>query len=279
MNLKKEKFIFDFDGTITNVAEEAKDYPNLFSKRLADMAGIPFDIFNPLMQQYMQEVRNDANVGWTMFGKIVAPAQADLYVLAEAGRNRLLDAYHRGEIEELKGYKIPDNINKLAFQLFNEISVKLPTVFNEGAAELLNKLKQDSGGIVVVTNSKTDKVYHKLDLLGVKDIEVIGDAKKYVITAEETMYLPGLDRPIYTQRGKYVSVLEDLAREKGFNPEQTTIVGDIYEFDLMPAEVTGKPYGLVLTNEANNAAKHELQHLETLRNARVIQHIGELLDN
>lgn len=97
---------------------------------------------------------------------------------------------------------------------------KLKTHFRPGATDFLMSLLK-VGPLIVITNSKTEKVQSKLATLKesnptLPDIDVRGNAEKYTIIPEfpiDSIAIkldckPHLTRPVFTQRGRVLQSLK-----------------------------------------------------------------------
>src|SRR3989338_5962805 len=111
---------------------------------------------------------------------------------------------------------------------------------------------QEFAPTYVVTNSETDAVQGKINLLGtdVSRITVLGGAKKYVLDDEwtalpESLEEPGFGRPLYLRRRNYADILSRVMKEKGVAPEQVLVAGDIYELDLLLPQHLGMHIALL----------------------------------
>lgn len=122
--------------------------------------------------------------------------------------------------------------------------------FRPHAAEALDRIVAAATRVVVVTNSRTDHVAHKVDQLGLQHRErvtVVGNASKFWVDPQASsdprfvglptaQQLAGLKRPVWLKRSKYFEILAGLWAETGTTPQDTLVCGDIYELDLaLPA--------------------------------------------
>jgi FMN phosphatase YigB (HAD superfamily) len=232
-----ELVVLDFDGTLTDVDKEAVDYVRLVQEAVGKDAGLSQSEIVERWKHASREVEsNPTQHGWLMGGKIVAPAYADPLIMSRTVANLVFDS---------AGVLMDDEERSATLEgYFHNNYSSLGTVFKPGADEALHKIK-DAFDTVVVTNSKTDKVEHKLSVLGDHgDVPVHGDAKKYRLVDDwdavpVSVEPAGFGRELFLRRKMYGDVLEGLMEERGIGPEQVAVVGDIYELDLLLPEHMG----------------------------------------
>jgi phosphoglycolate phosphatase-like HAD superfamily hydrolase len=241
--------ILDFDGTFTRVDEEAAPFEEVYKANLADLLGKSIDEAWATEAAHIRD--RPHGFGWTVEGKIVAPATSDPYLLASAVAQRVFDA-----AGILKNVAFRAEVTQA---LYRDAYKYTRTAFKQEAKGVLEALLASNIRVVVVTNSHTEVVQRKLDTLapeGRLKLEVVGDAKKYVVdepvpTDEHfealpaTRNLPELNRPVYLRRGRYYEVLRRIWRAAGSGPERTLVCGDIYELDLALPEALGAHVHLV----------------------------------
>jgi FMN phosphatase YigB (HAD superfamily) len=231
-----ESIVLDFDGTFTRVDEEAAPFVEGFREDLNALIGERVD--REWQEAWAHIARDPNSHGWQWGGQIVAPSHADPYIQATSiaqyifdSRKIFLDLDRRGEALQA---------------LYANNYRKAHTIFRDEARSVVEALVATGIPVVVVTNSHTDAVSAKLDTLaprGRERIEVIGDAKKYVVcdpeplddrfsSLEDELYIDDLARPIYLRRGKYFEALSAIWARTGARPETTIVCGDIFELDL-----------------------------------------------
>src|SRR3989338_5374569 len=234
-----EVIVWDFDGTATNVDQEAISFVVGYKEGFAKALSLSPRILNPFWRIIEKRVReNPTQHGWTVNGKIVAPAYADPLVECRTIADLLL--LEHGEYQHN-----PKKRDELLYKLFKENYPKCTIVFKEDAAAAF-MASQEFAPTYVVTNSETDAVQGKINLLGtdVSRITVLGGAKKYVLDDEwtdlpESLEEPGVGRPLYLCRRNYADILSRIMKEKGVAPEQVLVAGDIYELDLLLPQQLG----------------------------------------
>ena len=228
--------ILDFDGTFTNVDEEAIPFLAEYRRGFETLIGQPVDEVWAAAQATVQK-DPDAH-GFSFEGRIVAPSHADPYILATSVAHLVL--------AELG---IEDRAPGLE-GLFKSAYAASATVFRPDAGDVLDALLARGGPMYVVSNSHTESVRTKLTRLRPNVLEtlpVIGNARKFFLVAPdppdarfeavpEAMDVEHLARPVYLRRGLYYEQLRRIWQETGVEPNQTLVCGDIFELDLaLPA--------------------------------------------
>lgn len=241
-NGRTRLLILDFDGTMTDAEAEGGPFRLGYLEDLATLTGLALEEVHVLAARFDAEVAAHQEMyGWMYGGHIVAPASVDPYLRIMPVARKILD--HAGAIpSELDRSRLLDGI------LYKYNYQKTVVAFRPGAAEFLEPLKQTPGlETYVVTNSHTEPVARKLDILGARPdgsnglhwlaARVHGRARKYVVEqafdrVPESMQLPGLSRPILLRRPHYAQVLEQLCLQHHAQIQDVTVVGDIFELDL-----------------------------------------------
>ncbi len=245
--------VLDFDGTFTQVEEEAAPFEEVYRSNVADLLGRNVD---EAWQREAAWIRGRPNeFGWNVDGKIVAPATSDPYLLSTAIAHRVFDG---AGVLQNRPFRA-----EIAQALYREAYKYTRTSFKPEAKSVLETLLATGTRVFVVTNSHTEVVARKLDELnptGRERLEVVGDAKKYVIdepvlspedcaafaSVPETRELPGLPRPVYLRRGRYYEALCRIWKETGSSADRTLVCGDIYELDLALPEALGAEIHLIV---------------------------------
>jgi phosphoglycolate phosphatase-like HAD superfamily hydrolase len=233
--------VLDFDGTFTDAAAEGAPFVQHFRRRLSEELG------RDVMEAGWAEVEagvlaSNEEHGWEVGGRVVAPATADPYLLANFVARRLCD---RLGVMTDKAERA-----KLLDALYREAYAQVGMAFKPEAKEVLEALLETGLPVHVVTNAHTDTVEAKLTKLaprGRERLRVSGDARKFLIeppttsdaifeAVPETVQVAALVRPIHLRRGRYYDALRRIWNETDTSPETTLVAGDIYELDLaMPA--------------------------------------------
>jgi len=277
--------ILDFDGTLTDTDKEAVPFLRMYTGRFADRIGMPVERLNTWAGLVQAEVLADPTTGWLVDGKIMAPACADPYVLNQTVYDEIIERLRDNRLPN-EGYEIPepgDQTQEFMTELFRECYGHTDIAFRPQAKEFLDDLVSKHR-VAIVTNSGTDKVIKKLTHLGNYNgkVKVIGNAKKYVPTdfppsIPEEVEINGFPRPVVMRRGHYFMVLEGLDVNDGFTPENTTVVGDIYELDLALPEHLGYR-GVLLETDGTRACEFPyFASQPNLHLAKDFQEIKEVL--
>ncbi len=233
--------VLDFDGTFTDAAAEGAPFVQHFRWRLSEELG------RDVMEVGWAEVEagvlaSNEEHGWEVGGRVVAPATADPYLLANFVARRLCD---RLGVMQDKAERA-----KLLDALYREAYAQVGMAFKPEAKEVLEALLDTGLPVHVVTNAHTATVEAKLTKLaprGRERLQVSGDARKFLIeppsapdavfaALPETMQVEALVRPVHLRRGHYYDALRRIWNATDTSPETTLVAGDIYELDLsMPA--------------------------------------------
>jgi FMN phosphatase YigB (HAD superfamily) len=235
-----ECIVLDFDGTFTQVDEEAAPFVDAFRAGLREHVGeermAGWDRAAARIEQEPERY------GWEYDGVVVAPAHADPYVRCTTIGQLLLDE---------KGVT-PGRRTEILQALYKSCYPLSLTVFRPEAKRVVEAIVQSGIPVFVVTNSATEHVRAKIDALdpvGKKQIDVRGDARKFVLhepdkahpmfaALPERTTVQGLPRPVFLRRGYYFEQLRKIWDETGTGPETTIVCGDIFELDLaMPARL------------------------------------------
>lgn len=276
------KVIWDFDGTITLEWVEAIPFREKFFELYAATTGIDVDKVKEIYETIAyRSVLTDNAAGWNIGGNIVCPATSSEYVLTTTIFQHMYNYAKEGKFNEYNEEiaKMDDAALRI---IYPEAYAHSGIEFKKGAKSVLEAYKDRS---VIVTNSADGPVRKKLEMLGVEGIPIYTNAAKFIITGgmtdvPETIQPEGFPRPIHLQRGKYRAVLETLAKE-GFRPEETTVVGDVFELDLALPQQLG--YNIVAVdnrtvNHPTGLPDHEVFYLKNTKPAtRIIADLRDLL--
>lgn len=241
--MRVDTVVLDFDGTFTDVEIEAAPFTAAYRSDLEDLLGR--DVSRLWSEEEQVILSKPADFGWQFGGKVVAPANADPYLLATAVTQRIFD-----RLAVLSSAPLRTDVSQ---SLYRNAYRYTATSFRPEAREVLEALLATKAHVFVVTNSHPEVVAKKIDALSPKGrerLEVFGDAKKYVVdeasptdarfaAVPETKRLPGLEsRPVFLRRGRYYEVLRAIWKNTGTSPENTLVCGDIWELDLaLPQEL------------------------------------------
>lgn len=235
-------FISDFDGTLTDNQAVAEQYFQAYTAAMAADLNIPVSDARARMTAAQQQVMNKpAQYGWQIDGQTVASV-GDHMILARVAAEIVLDAVGplEGNFEHMRRY----------FEIASEGS---GSVFRPGTGEYIRTLSR-LGRLVIVSNSGTEIVSHKLDRAFPDiEIEIIGGAKKYQleplpvsIKMPASMQPEAFPRPVLLQRGFYYQALEKAADPQ---PLQSiaAVIGDVFELDLALPAALGLPIAMLTT--------------------------------
>jgi FMN phosphatase YigB (HAD superfamily) len=271
--MKNKIVILDFDGALTLVNEEAKPFLVSFKKDIANLLNKK-DIDKEWKKAKREILQNPDKYGWEYKGRIVAPANADDYVLATATAKFLLD-----ETEDLMDKNKRDDTLQ---QIFHRNYPKSGIVFKKETKEVLEELIKRMP-VFIVTNSRPDTVMNKIEKLnpqGKEKIKIFGDAQKYSINSDfdavpETMTINGLKRAIFLRRKKYFDVLNQIWKATSVKPEQTLVIGDIFELDLALPAILGCNIFLVVNS---NTPSYEKEAVSVLFKGYASKNIKDILN-
>jgi len=235
--------VLDFDGTFTDVHEEARDFPAAYRADVGDIAGR--DVAEAWAEAERTIAGDPDRYGWDVDGKLVAPANADPYIHSTAVATLVFK-----KLGILQSARLRTDIVQV---LYKKAYEQTRTAFRPHAREVIESLLRTGLPIVIVTNAHTEMVLKKLDDLGVpqdRRPHVHGEARKFIAGAlphpdpvfdslPETTRVEGLARPVYVRRAHYYRALKKIWDENPeAGPQSTLVAGDIYELDLaLPAQL------------------------------------------
>jgi FMN phosphatase YigB (HAD superfamily) len=250
--------VLDFDGTFTDSEAEGAPFAAAFPYVLAWRQQAPSE----LVEQWSEAVRwvaaQSPEEGWFMNGKHAAPADADPYIRCSMAGLRLLRQLQIGGDDAARGAIL----NATYAEAYRHSAI----VFRPHATESLDRIVAAADRVVVVTNSRTDHVAHKVDQLGLRQrdkVTVVGNAMKFWVdpaevsdprfaALDEVQRFAGLQRPVWLKRSRYFQILDRLWTESGTSPDETLVCGDIYELDLaLPGQLGAR---IALMQRANTYA-------------------------
>lgn len=254
-----QNLIFDFDGTMTDLDQEAAPVIDSFRQGLEEHLGESLDA--RINKTHQEMLPGDS---WYVNGHPAVRWDADPYVQISTVADRIY--------EELSDDDAQQRAQALTALFRNAQNANGQTHWRTNVKQFLQRAPAHVN-LAVVTNSETASVEEKLAGIGQEDIPVIGDAKKYVLsdTPEEQKHGP---RTIRLDRPHYRGLLEELAQEHGFTPETTVVAGDIYEFDLAVPQALG--YGIILA-WPHGDAQHDIRAVKKYPRGRVVDNYTDLL--
>lgn len=229
--------ILDFDGTCTDVEQEAEGFLRGYKQDLARTLGRD-DVEEAWDAAAARVLAAPAEHGMVIGGHRVAPP-VDPYLLATA-------------IGTLLG---PDLDDAETERLFKENYRFTTTAFKPGARAVVEALIAADVDFHVVTNSDPATVGRKLDALapaGRDEIHLHGNARKFLVTdpvlhadcarfaaVPATIHVEGWPRAIHPRRGHYHDVLTSIWSAGASAPTDTLVIGDVFELDLLLPAVLG----------------------------------------
>ena len=255
--------ILDFDGTFTDVQQEAAPFERVYLQNLNDL--LARDVSDLWREEQAAILSRPADFGWEFAGQKVAPATADPYLLATATAIRIFDT-----LGVLRHLELRTEITQV---LYREAYKHTVDVFRPDARQVLEHIVNSGRKTFVVTNSDTEIVKRKLRGLaarGSERVTVVGNARKYMITDADPMderflsvpperKVDGLPRSVLLRRGRYYEALRNLWASTGTTPERTLVCGDIYELDLALPDALGSSIHLVLRRNALDYERNAIQ--------------------
>ena len=270
--MKNKIVVLDFDGTLTQVKEEAKPFLKSFKKDYANF--LSKDNLDKEWEEIEKEIlKNPEQYGWKDKGLIIAPAKVDDYILASVVAQVLLDKYDV--------FKKDKERDEIVHQIFRQNYLKSKICFKKEAKEVLEKLIKKLP-VFIVTNSRPDAVLNKIQVLnplGKEKLKIFGEAQKNWLDANfdlvpEFIKIQGLERKIYLRRKRYYDVLNQIWEQSSVKPEQCLIVGDVFELDLvLPAKLGCNIF--LITN--SQTPDYEKQAVKDLFKGYVSEDIRDIL--
>lgn len=244
--------VLDFDGTLTDVDTHAPAF--YAASRLALGAMLDWD---EETQQREWSRAFDAitqlppTASWIVEGREVCPASADPYMIANSVTHRLL-GQQRPELPAAERVARVLEVHHAAYQ-------HVTPEFRPDARRVLETLLAEGYSVRVVSNSRTQAIERMLDSLdfeGRERVVVCGEAGKFSVCGtmvpdvrflalpESAEWWEG-GRAILLRRGQYFDVLRSIWDATGTSPQQTLVIGDIFELDLAMPSALGAHVHLV----------------------------------
>ncbi|APR84803.1 Hypothetical protein A7982_10152 [Minicystis rosea] len=235
--------VLDLDGTLTDLPHEAPAFNATFPALVADLLGRDLD---GIWEEAVGVVRKRSpELAWIVDGHAAGPADADPYILASSAAQVVFDRFAVMTHDPALRSDVTTAIFRRAYQ-------KTGASFRPETKHVLETLLARVPSVYVVTNAASDAATRKLQSLapvGIERLRIQGDARKFAIVpptemdarfaaVPKTKELPGLQRPVLLERGRYYDALSKIWQDTGATPEKTLVCGDIYEMDLaLPAEL------------------------------------------
>ena len=237
------KFVFDFDGVMTDQTEEATRVKEIFIQKLKDGCGFEGGRVDAMLEQAFSELKRTPQAhGWIHKGRISAYANEDLFMenmglanclkkFADDGGNDFSKAR-----ENLKNTDTP-NFQTLSLtsyeQMVQETKQDKMKPVDPKMAPLFRKILDAGHAITVVSNSSTSRIIDLLNKEGLEpaDFEtdptatfrVRGDARKFDLGDEPHTFTVDT-YTVETSRPNF----EKIIREEKPN----VAIGDVFTLDL-----------------------------------------------
>jgi len=262
--------ISDFDGTQTD-AEAG------YTSALRVLTGLDERTFASLLLGFESAIKEHPHRhGVERGGKIVASAIVDPYLRMQAIAKLILDREGR--------FMDPIDRANLLEHLYLSNYSKTSIVPRQRAVEFMSALNESKMvDFCVVTNARTASVRDKLYRMGMNpdSIPLHGHAQKFEL-GPEPAHVPewvnlieGKSRVAYPRRTKYFEVLDKLRRERELEWSDITVVGDIFELDLLLPFMLGCRV-ILLVND--NTPQYEIDFITECGEGRA--HVfGDLKEN
>jgi FMN phosphatase YigB (HAD superfamily) len=253
--------VLDFDGTLTDPVQEGA----LFERRYrANLASATSDLVESQWQSAAEAVDADpeSHGMFVMEDVMTAPGDADIYIRCVAISQRLNRELHLvPSLEAL--HPLTAKAYAKAYKDVTDESWS-SAMFRPGVSEFLDRLRKSGLPVWVVSNGDPGSLKKRLERLPGGDtqwLELVGNAQKYLLipptepssafdSLPEHDRLPGLARPVKLKRGPYLEALLEVWRRTGAIPQETLVVGDIYDVDLALPAALGARVHLVENRSA-----------------------------
>ena len=234
------KYLFDFDGVLTDQTEEAHRVRALFVEQVERASGWNQARILELFAHAEQEMdRVPHDHGWRFFGRVSAFSNEDLFVRNNGLASCLDDWMARGKAT-VPGVSSFTDLSSVAYDgmLAETRSGKLKPI-DPFSRTLMEGLLSRGHDVVVVSNSGTDRIVQLLESVGLQPeahasnprarLRVRGDARKFELGSEIRVrpvgpYPVDVSRPVY----------ERILREE----VPSAVIGDVFSLDLaLPLEL------------------------------------------
>lgn len=273
--------VLDFDGTMTDAEAEGRPFRDGYLEDLCTLVGKSpgdFDVETIAIRVENELAAAPENHPFLWMERAVAPATVDPYLRMVPIAHAILDTYGVLKDPVDRGRLLGSILYK-----YNYGKTLGRPVFRSGAGDVLRGLAGRDAWIV--TNSDTHAVAGKVAALdrespGVAWLtsRVRGHARKFDIDpswtgVDETLALPGLDRPVLLRRRLYHDILKTILDNAGATFEDLVVIGDIFELDLAMPLALGARVGLVASQRTPS---YERAFVSSHPRARVIEDLAEV---
>ncbi len=240
---KNMKYLFDFDGVLTDQIAEALRVRDLFEATLYQKSGLhPAEIKNLLTEAYKDLLSFPHKHGWITKGRIAAYANED-YFMQNVGLSLCLDTYaaeNHGFAKKLlltlaiHGFKTYFDISQQAYaKMVAETQANAHKPLDAETKLVFDKILNKGDQIVIVSNSSTERILNMLEAIQVKAVDhtqnqnaplrVRGSARKFDLHDDKTGFFIG-DYWIDTARPSYSKII--------LEETPSVFVGDVLSLDL-----------------------------------------------
>lgn len=256
----------DFDKTLTDMSDLAVvAFVGRFEQNVSALTDLRYADRVALTRRARREVaENPMHYGWRHNGLLTAAASVDPFVELRAVAEIVL----AGRFEESR-------MSRLLDRLFMDHGSRVSTPIRPEMIAALQTVQRLGHEVYIVTNSDAGVVQGKLRAFGANGggenrlqwlIErVRGRAYKgHLLPADRQseLRLPGLSRPMYVGRDRYLETLDTVRHACGLPWSEVVVIGDIFELDLAMPFSLGATVGL-LYNE--RTPSYELEFIRANR--------------
>jgi FMN phosphatase YigB (HAD superfamily) len=265
-----ENIIFDFDGTLTDVEKSSQDFQEKYPMVCADLLGINYSTMEKRFYELKNNLKNHPEKGFVINGYDSLPANSEPYIRCQATMKDFIK-----EMSDC-GFKVPQNTESfLSYSYKKAKKISNDKIyFREGIEDFLENIKSKYN-IFIVTNSNGKKIRKNLESINHDDIMMYTNAnKRLVYSPDPCISLSGFPRDILINRKEYYGAL-NFIRKRKFYPNNTIVVGDVFELDLALPETAS--FDII---QIDNGATplHERKYMEEFHHfANNLKELEEIL--
>lgn len=246
----KTKLISDFDGIWTNQNIEAEYVWNYILDSVSDLSGIEKSDVNKFLSDCKKEMDNKTfDYGWFMNGSIAAFYKEDPF----GDNNAIFEFINREPVFENEFNKTITHVKDSVLKKYSSLADFSQECFMKSTGnfkaegklnpidttrKIVDELNSNDVEIVVVSNSKTEKIqylFSKANLTvtdhtgsGTSQLRARGDARKYVIDSTYTELPESLkinpDFRVPLRRSSYHKILSE--------EKPDFVIGDVFSLDI-----------------------------------------------
>ena len=247
------KLISDFDGVWTNQETEAGYVWDFIVNEISVLTKDKPEIINSLMLECKKEMdRAPYDFAWYSNGGISCYYQEDPFgdnnaifdYINRAGSNKSYSKFKqhlaliKNKIESLKKGTLADFSNNCFVKSTTQFKLEGKLKPVDTAGEIIKKLNSSGVEIIVVSNSKTEKIEHLFRKAGHTvtneksirrgKLHAIGDAKKFIIdnsftAVPEFLEITSRFKPCLRRKNYYNILIEE---------KPDFVIGDVFSLDL-----------------------------------------------